>query len=160
MGHKTPADARPAGGPEAGFIGPVRLGEVNCPRRLVPATATSNLIGACTPAPSTGVPPIAEPSDCPAGWPRLSPARGRERPVLPRSARGVRVKADVLPSAAMPIQVLQRDDWKHQPRKQGETFRLRKAGLTANFELWSNALDWELRVVSGRTDTAGTPAEP
>ena len=60
----------------------------------------------------------------------------------------------------MPIQVLQRDDWDHRPRKQGETFRLRKARLTANSELWSRALDWELGLVSGRTGTAGTPAEP
>ena len=50
----------------------------------------------------------------------------------------------------MPIQVLQRDDWNHQPRKQGETFRLRKGRLTAECELWSHPLGWELRLVAGK----------
>ena len=49
----------------------------------------------------------------------------------------------------MPIQVLQRDEWNHQPRRQGETFRLRKGRLTAECELWSHPLGWELRLVSG-----------
>ena len=48
------------------------------------------------------------------------------------------------------MQVLQRDDWNHQPRRQGETFCLRKGRLTAECELWSHPLRWELRLDAGK----------
>ena len=46
----------------------------------------------------------------------------------------------------MLIQVLQWDEWDHQPRKQSETFRVRKGRLTAECERWSHPLGWELRL--------------
>ena len=38
----------------------------------------------------------------------------------------------------------------NRPRKQGETFRLRKGKLIAECELWSHSLGWELRLVVGK----------
>jgi hypothetical protein len=53
-------------------------------------------------------------------------------------------------SAAMPLQVLQRDTFDREPHKQGETFRLRKGRLAAECELWTHPLGWELRLVAGK----------
>jgi hypothetical protein len=50
----------------------------------------------------------------------------------------------------MPIQVLQRDSWDREPRKQGATFRLKKGRLTAECELWSHPLGRELKLVAGK----------
>ena len=49
----------------------------------------------------------------------------------------------------MPPEVLQRDDWRDGPRKQGETFKLTKGRKRAACELWSHPLGWELRLMAG-----------
>lgn len=46
----------------------------------------------------------------------------------------------------MTIQVLQRDDWRGDPRKQGDLFELRKGKKRAICELWTHPLGWEVRL--------------
>jgi hypothetical protein len=48
----------------------------------------------------------------------------------------------------MSLDVLQREFWSGVPRKQGDTFRLSKGTKTAECELWSHLLGWELRLMA------------
>jgi hypothetical protein len=50
----------------------------------------------------------------------------------------------------MPIQVLQRDVWHGEPRRMGETFRMKKGRLEAECQLWPHEFGWEIRLLAGR----------
>jgi hypothetical protein len=48
----------------------------------------------------------------------------------------------------MTIQVLQRDDWRGEPRHMGDAFVLKKGQRTATCAIWSHPFGWELRLTA------------
>lgn len=52
---------------------------------------------------------------------------------------------------AMPLDVLQRHVWTGQPIRLGSLFTVTKGRHTADCELWTHQLGWELRLTSGTT---------
>ena len=51
----------------------------------------------------------------------------------------------------MPLEMLQRHTWTGQPIRLGSMFTVTKGQRTADCELWTHILGWELRLKSGAT---------
>src|SRR5450830_1386918 len=70
---------------------------------------------------------------------------------LPHRNRGVARGVLQAHHAAMPLDVLQRINWTGQPIRLGSMWMIAKGRRTADCELWTHLLGWELRLTSGAT---------